>query len=197
MEGGTANLSTPWPSLLSTLPHNNTTTTTTTTNVSDDARITVGVALSVFGNILISVAMNVKKYSHNRLLGQPGKSYLRSPIWWAGMFTFIVGEIGNFAAYGYAPASLVAPLGTTSVISNAAIACLLLKVTFFKARSAFSKQLCLCVLCPLLLSVTLFICMGKTYLFLSDIFSQIFFKCRIFPDIVSERDIFIFSYLCF
>ena len=39
---------------------------------------------------------------------------------------------------------------------------------------------------------------GKTLpLFLSDVFWQIFSKCRIFPDIVSGRDIFIFSYLCF
>ena len=39
---------------------------------------------------------------------------------------------------------------------------------------------------------------GKTLpLFMSDIFSQIFSKCRIFPDIVSGRDIFIFSYLWF
>ena len=28
----------------------------------------------------------------------------------------IFGEIGNFSAYGFAPASLVAPLGTTTVI---------------------------------------------------------------------------------
>ena len=30
----------------------------------------------------------------------------------------IFGEIGNFSAYGFAPASLVAPLGTTTVIGK-------------------------------------------------------------------------------
>jgi len=28
----------------------------------------------------------------------------------------VLGEVGNFSAYGFAPASLVAPLGTTTVI---------------------------------------------------------------------------------
>ena len=28
----------------------------------------------------------------------------------------VLGEIGNFSAYGFSPASLVAPLGTTTVI---------------------------------------------------------------------------------
>jgi hypothetical protein len=30
----------------------------------------------------------------------------------------LFGEIGNFTAYGFAPASLVAPLGTTTVVGN-------------------------------------------------------------------------------
>lgn len=29
-----------------------------------------------------------------------------------------VGELGNFAAYGFAPASLIAPLGCVSVIGK-------------------------------------------------------------------------------
>ena len=30
----------------------------------------------------------------------------------------VLGEIGNFTAYAFAPASLVAPLGTTTVIGG-------------------------------------------------------------------------------
>merc|ERR1712179_603705 len=70
--------------------------------------------------------MNVQKHSHNQL-ADTNKSYIRSLTWWIGLMLMILGEIGNFTAYGFAPASLVAPLGTTGVIANAAIAAFFLK----------------------------------------------------------------------
>ena len=39
-------------------------------------------------------------------------AYLRSKLWWLGMLLITVGEGGNFLSYGFAPASVVAPLGT-------------------------------------------------------------------------------------
>lgn len=39
-------------------------------------------------------------------------AYLRSKLWWLGMLLISVGEGGNFLSYGFAPASVVAPLGT-------------------------------------------------------------------------------------
>lgn len=38
--------------------------------------------------------------------------YLKSKLWWLGMVLIAVGEGGNFLSYGFAPASVVAPLGT-------------------------------------------------------------------------------------
>lgn len=35
-----------------------------------------------------------------------------------GIVLMVLGEIGNFSAYAFAPASLVAPLGTTTVIGK-------------------------------------------------------------------------------
>ncbi|KAK1921629.1 magnesium transporter NIPA-domain-containing protein [Papiliotrema laurentii] len=52
--------------------------------------------------------------------------YLRNPIWWAGMITMVVGEVANFAAYTFAPAILVTPLGAMSVIIGAILASFLL-----------------------------------------------------------------------
>lgn len=43
-------------------------------------------------------------------------AYLKNPIWWMGMATMVVGEVANFAAYTFAPAILVTPLGALSVI---------------------------------------------------------------------------------
>lgn len=54
------------------------------------------------------------------------KSYLKSPYWWTGIILMIVGEAGNFLAYGFASASIVSPLGVVALVSNCIIApCLL------------------------------------------------------------------------
>ncbi|KAJ5586417.1 hypothetical protein N7450_006204 [Penicillium hetheringtonii] len=60
------------------------------------------------------------------------KSYLQSPYWWAGIILMILGETGNFLAYGFAPASIVSPLGVVALISNCVIAPCLLKEKFRK-----------------------------------------------------------------
>ncbi|KAL5121633.1 hypothetical protein ACEQ8H_000319 [Pleosporales sp. CAS-2024a] len=58
------------------------------------------------------------------------KSYLKSPYWWAGIILMTVGEAGNFLAYGFAPASIVSPLGVVALISNCIIAPFMLKEPF-------------------------------------------------------------------
>ncbi|OCK79681.1 DUF803-domain-containing protein [Lepidopterella palustris CBS 459.81] len=60
------------------------------------------------------------------------KSYLKSPYWWTGIVMMTVGEAGNFLAYGFAPASIVSPLGVVALISNCIIAPFLLKEPFRK-----------------------------------------------------------------
>ncbi|KAJ1657191.1 hypothetical protein IWQ61_003359 [Dispira simplex] len=71
---------------------------------------------------------------HNELYAKPnhepdtqGAAYLRSRWWWLGMVLMVSGEIGNFMAYGFAPASVVAPLGTVTLITNVFLAPLILK----------------------------------------------------------------------
>lgn len=63
---------------------------------------------------------------------KPRKSYLRSPLWWIGITLMITGEAGNFLAYGFAPASIVSPLGVVALISNCLIAPLFLHERFRK-----------------------------------------------------------------
>lgn len=60
------------------------------------------------------------------------QSYLKSPYWWAGIILMTVGEAGNFLAYGFAPASIVSPLGVVALISNCVIAPFMLKEPFRK-----------------------------------------------------------------
>jgi len=57
-------------------------------------------------------------------------TYLKSPYWWGGIVLMTVGEIGNFLAYGFAPASIVSPLGVVALVSNCVIAPIMLKERF-------------------------------------------------------------------
>ncbi|KAI8080123.1 magnesium transporter NIPA-domain-containing protein [Gilbertella persicaria] len=158
----------------------------------------IGVLVSVCGNALISVALNVQKRAHNNIqnkqmanyfanMDEPPQwisssqynggfmpddgyssprssleyqqrqrseediehqkfimtmaqeqtkggdtEYLKSKLWWLGISLMILGEVGNFVAYGFAPASTIAPLGTTTLVANVILAPLMLKEVFRK-----------------------------------------------------------------
>lgn len=57
-------------------------------------------------------------------------TYLQSPYWWGGIALMTIGETGNFLAYGFAPASIVSPLGVVALVSNCVIAPIMLKEVF-------------------------------------------------------------------
>lgn len=84
-----------------------------------------GFVLAVSSSIFIGSSFIIKKKGLKKAAttgtraGSGGHSYLYEPWWWAGMITMIVGEIANFAAYAYAPAILVTPLGALSIIFSA------------------------------------------------------------------------------
>ncbi|CDZ96232.1 Uncharacterized conserved protein [Phaffia rhodozyma] len=59
-----------------------------------------------------------------------GPSYFKSKVWWAGLSLMTLGEFGNFLSYAYAPASVVAPLGTVSLVANWVFAPFILGETF-------------------------------------------------------------------
>ncbi|PWZ01560.1 DUF803-domain-containing protein [Testicularia cyperi] len=56
--------------------------------------------------------------------------FLRSKLWWLGIALMTLGEGGNFLSYGFAPASLVAPLGAVALLSNVIISPILLQERF-------------------------------------------------------------------
>ena len=93
-----------------------------------DARI--GLFLAMSSSLAIGASFIVKKKGLKLAGGAPGGvragsggyGYLRQPMWWAGMLTMIVGEVANFAAYAFAPAVLVTPLGALSIIVSAVLA---------------------------------------------------------------------------
>lgn len=89
----------------------------------------LGIIISICGNVLISISLNIQKYAHVRQAQRGSKPYYTSAMWWCGVVLMGIGELGNFAAYGFAPASLIAPLGCVSVIASAVISVVFLKET--------------------------------------------------------------------
>nr|XP_020462385.1 NIPA-like protein 2 [Monopterus albus] len=89
----------------------------------------LGIIIAICGNVLISISLNIQKYAHVRQSQRGSKPYYTSVLWWCGVVLMGIGELGNFAAYGFAPASLIAPLGCVSVIASAVISVVFLKET--------------------------------------------------------------------
>jgi magnesium transporter len=91
-----------------------------------------GLLLAISSSIFIGTSFIVKKKGLRRAgvsgirAGSGGYSYLREPLWWIGMLTMVVGEGANFAAYAFAPAILVTPLGALSILVSAILAHVLL-----------------------------------------------------------------------
>ncbi|EKX35256.1 hypothetical protein GUITHDRAFT_118602 [Guillardia theta CCMP2712] len=86
----------------------------------DEELLTFSSAMGQIGNMVTTLGLNLQRYAHTK--AEASVSYTQSRLWWIGVSLMITGEMGNFAAYGFAPATLVAPMGAFSVIANAAYA---------------------------------------------------------------------------
>ncbi|PVU89699.1 hypothetical protein BB559_004986 [Furculomyces boomerangus] len=91
----------------------------------------IGMILAILSSISIGSSFVLTKMGLNdtsRKYGSAtkGLAYFKSHIWWLGMFSMAVGEFANFAAYSFAPAILVTPLGALSVIVGAVLASIFL-----------------------------------------------------------------------
>ncbi|XP_061680011.1 magnesium transporter NIPA2 [Syngnathoides biaculeatus] len=88
----------------------------------------IGLALAVSSSVFIGGSFILKKKGLLRLArkgsmraGQGGHAYLKEWLWWAGLLSMGAGEAANFAAYAFAPATLVTPLGALSVLVSAVL----------------------------------------------------------------------------
>ncbi|KAM8976182.1 magnesium transporter NIPA2 [Pelodytes ibericus] len=86
----------------------------------------IGLVLAISSSLFIGGSFILKKKGLLRLArsgsmraGQGGHAYLKEWLWWAGLISMGAGEVANFAAYAFAPATLVTPLGALSVLVSA------------------------------------------------------------------------------
>ncbi|CAG5100372.1 Oidioi.mRNA.OKI2018_I69.XSR.g16972.t1.cds [Oikopleura dioica] len=103
----------------------------------------IGLSLAVSSSIFIGTSFILKKKGLLRLeargaarAGAGGHAYLFEPVWWAGIITMGIGEAANFLAYGFAPATLVTPLGALSVLVTA-----VLSAKFLNERAGLTDEL--------------------------------------------------------
>ena len=96
----------------------------------------VGVAYALSGNLLNSVGIQLQRLTH--MQNKDNVPYLKLPLWWLGLACMAAGEAGIVMAYGEAPASIVAVLGSVSVISNTLMSWLLLKEIINYAAGNFA-----------------------------------------------------------
>jgi len=88
----------------------------------------IGLGLALSSSLFIGSSFIIKKLGLRRLsekglrASNGGFGYLRDWVWWLGFITMGVGEAANFIAYGFAPASLVTPLGAISILVSAIFA---------------------------------------------------------------------------
>ncbi|CAH7118414.1 Nipal2 [Phodopus roborovskii] len=109
-----------------------------------------------------------QKYSHLHLAQKElPKPYFKSVLWWSGTLLMAIGETGNFAAYGVAPITLIAPLGCMSVTGSAIISVIFLRenlrileilvfciLLYFHKRKGMKNIVVLLTLVALLASLT-------------------------------------------
>lgn len=93
----------------------------------------IGLILAVSSSVFIGSSFIIKKKglriagAQGLRAGAGGFGYLQEPVWWLGLLAMVFGELANFAAYAFAPAVIVTPLGALSIIVSAVLAHALLK----------------------------------------------------------------------
>ena len=91
-----------------------------------------GVQLALMSSVFIGASFIIKKKGliaagqSGVRAREGGYAYLLQPLWWIGMGTMIGGEFANLAAYAYAPAIVITPLGASTIIFSALLASIFL-----------------------------------------------------------------------
>ena len=96
----------------------------------------IGFSLTFVASLGICFSLNLQKLVHlgnfDPATGQASVSFLTLPLWWVGVLSNAAAELLNLAALGYAPATLVTPLGCLTVVFNCVTSAIFLKEQFLR-----------------------------------------------------------------
>ncbi|KAL1503330.1 hypothetical protein AB1Y20_011382 [Prymnesium parvum] len=105
----------------------------------------LGIVMAIVANLLIACSLILQKWVHMAISPAPHAAdpssrkssdaseelaVTRHPLFWCAITGLVVGEIGNFAAFGLASPTVVSPLGAVAVIANAVLAATVLREPF-------------------------------------------------------------------
>jgi uncharacterized membrane protein len=90
--------------------------------------IGIGVMCALVGSFILAIGMVGQRYAHLQIAKtRPGALYLTQPLWVGFFLLFVVGNLGDLVALTFAPQSVITPLGSMSLVSNAIASRVLLK----------------------------------------------------------------------
>jgi uncharacterized membrane protein len=89
----------------------------------------VGVFLAALASLISNLGVTLQKLLHNQTLEKGGdrSKYYKHPLWWLGVSLVVLGSLADFAALSFSPQSMIAPLGSLTLVSNVIFAPYLLK----------------------------------------------------------------------
>ena len=95
----------------------------------------VGVVLAAAASIISNLGLNFQKLTHIKISDldeHAKKHYYKNGVWMAGLFMIILGSICDFAALAFGAQSIIAPLGSLTLVANVFFAPCLLGETLTK-----------------------------------------------------------------
>lgn len=81
----------------------------------------IGAILAGVGSCSSNLGVNVQKYSfvkNAQLEKSQQRKYIRQPLWLLGLLLVTCGSMGDFIALSMAAQSIVAPIGSVTLVTN-------------------------------------------------------------------------------
>jgi uncharacterized membrane protein len=89
----------------------------------------IGVALAGVASIISNLGLNLQKLTHLRnetASDEVRRRYYKQKLWLLGISLVILGSFADFSALGFGAQSIIAPLGSLTLVANVVFAQLLL-----------------------------------------------------------------------
>ena len=79
----------------------------------------IGVSLTFTARIITNFGLQIQKHAHTKIqLSGIAKKYIFDPLWIFGLILQVTGGLSDFFALSFAPQSVVAPIGSVSLMIN-------------------------------------------------------------------------------